>query len=204
MLPEPNFPVKPDEFIGRRPEIEAFRLALQQGLLTGRTSSFAVLGDWGMGKSSLLLKFAAVSAEPTFGMLPVFLSSSKDIRDYLRLAECLLDKFAETLANVLTLRARLRSELQNWRLKRATWGGIACDRKAPPFFLSSGSALLRHTLIEAWRRFVQPSHLKGSDLLPGRPAQHHEPQQSRPRLDAPGSIPIVRHRGPELQRLFLG
>jgi hypothetical protein len=29
MLPEPNFPVQPDEFIGRRPEIEAFQLPLQ-------------------------------------------------------------------------------------------------------------------------------------------------------------------------------
>ncbi len=162
MLPEPSFPVKPDEFIGRRPQIEAFRLALQQGLVTGRTSSFAVLGDWGMGKSSLLLKFAELSAEPTFGMLPVFLSASEDIPDYLRLAECLLNKFAEALAHVPTLRAHLRSELQNWSLKRATWGGVALDREAPPFFLSSGSALLRHTLTEAWRRFVQPARLKGA------------------------------------------
>jgi hypothetical protein len=162
MLPEPNFPVQPDEFIGRRPEIEAFRLALQQGLLTGRTSSFAVLGDWGLGKSSLLLKFAAMSAEPTFGVLPVFLSAPKDTPDYLRLAECLLNKSAEALANVPTLQARLRSELQNWRLERATWGGMALDREARPFFLSSGSALLRHTLTDAWRRFVQPAHLKGA------------------------------------------
>jgi hypothetical protein len=165
MLPEPNSPVQPDEFIGRRPEIRAFRLALQQGLLTGRTSSFAVLGDWGMGKSSLLSKFAAVSAEPTFGMLPVFLSPSKDIPDYLRLAECLLNKFAEALADVPTLPARLRSGLQNWKLERAAWGGVARDREARPFFLSSGSALLRHTLTEAWRRFVQPARLKGAMFL---------------------------------------
>jgi hypothetical protein len=114
-----------------------------------------------MGKSSLLLKFAALSAEPTCGLLPVFLSASKDTPDYLRLAESLLDKFAQALANVPTLRARLRSEVHNWGPKRATWG-IARDREGPPFFLSSGSALLRHTLTEAWRRFVQPAHLKGA------------------------------------------
>ena len=28
MIPEPNFPVKPDEFVGRRPQVEAFRQAL--------------------------------------------------------------------------------------------------------------------------------------------------------------------------------
>ena len=46
MLPEPNFPARPDEFVGRRQHIEAFRYALQQGLAAGRTSSFAILGDW--------------------------------------------------------------------------------------------------------------------------------------------------------------
>ena len=59
MLPEPNFPVRADAFVGRRLEIDIFRQALQQGLQTGRTESFAVLGDWGIGKSSLLLRFAA-------------------------------------------------------------------------------------------------------------------------------------------------
>jgi len=33
------------------------RQALQQGLQAGRTASFAILDDWGIGKSSLLLKF---------------------------------------------------------------------------------------------------------------------------------------------------
>lgn len=69
MLPEPNFPVKPDEFVGRRLQIDVFRHALQQGLSAGRTSSFAILGDWGIGKSSLLLKFATVCSEPEFAIV---------------------------------------------------------------------------------------------------------------------------------------
>ena len=64
MIPEPNFPVKPREFVGRRLQIEAFRNALRQGMATGRTPSFAVLGEWGIGKSSLLLKCSAVCEEP--------------------------------------------------------------------------------------------------------------------------------------------
>src|SRR5438552_3516860 len=56
MLPEPNFRVTPDEFVGRTQEIEILCQALQQGMVTGRTASFAILGDWGIGKSSLLLK----------------------------------------------------------------------------------------------------------------------------------------------------
>lgn len=162
MVPEPNFPVKPDEFIGRRQQIEMFRRALQMGLSTGRTSSFAVLGEWGVGKSSLLLKFATVCAEPLFALLPVFISASKDVHDYLRLAESLLDKFADALMTVPNMQARLQAELRNWRFKRVSLGGFGLEREAPRLFLSSGSSLLRHTLKEAWNRFLPPLRLKGA------------------------------------------
>src|SRR2546429_2343940 len=74
VVPEPNFPAQPDEFVGRDTQIEAFRQVLAQGLLTGRTPSFAVLGDWGVGKSSLLLKYSAICSKPEHAMLPVFFS----------------------------------------------------------------------------------------------------------------------------------
>jgi ABC-type branched-subunit amino acid transport system ATPase component len=80
VLPEPNFPVRPDEFVGRQRQIEIFCQALQQGLQAGRTESFAILGDWGIGKSSLLLKFAALCSQSSFAILPVFISASSDVQ----------------------------------------------------------------------------------------------------------------------------
>lgn len=141
MLPEPNFPVRPNEFVGRRREIDTFRQALHQGLVTGRTSSFAILGEWGLGKSSSLWKFADVCSEPTFAMFPVFVSASSDIHDYLRFAEILLDKFAEALLSLPNMQARLRTELQDWRFKRAHFGAVAFERESQRRFLSSGSSL---------------------------------------------------------------
>jgi hypothetical protein len=146
VLPEPNFPARPDEFVGRRQHIEAFRYALQQGLTAGRTSSFAILGDWGIGKSSLLLKFAAVCSEPAFAILPVPFSASSDIHDYMRLAESLLDKFGDALLALPNLQTRLRAELRNWKLKRLNFGAIGLERQSSRLFLSTGSSLLRHTL----------------------------------------------------------
>src|SRR5579871_1577523 len=157
MLPEPNFPAKPNQFIGRRLQITIFRQALQHGLATGRTSSFAILGDWGIGKSSLLLKFATLCSDPPFALVPVFISGSKDIHDYLRLTENLLDNFAEALLALPKMQTRLRTELQNWRFKRVNLGGFGLERESPRFFLSSGSSLLRHTLKEAWYHFLRPA-----------------------------------------------
>ena len=146
MLLEPNFPVRPKEFIGRRRQIETFCQALQQGLQAGRTASFAILGDWGIGKSSLLLKFAALSSQPSFTMLPVFISASSDVGDYLGLAENLLDRFTDVLLAVPTMQTLLRVELRNWRLKSVNLGGVGLERESPRLFLSSGSSLLRHKL----------------------------------------------------------
>ena len=162
MRPEPNFPVRPDEFVGRSHHIEAFREALQQGLAAGRTSSFAILGDWGIGKSSLLLKFAAVCAEPAFAILPILFSASTDIHDYMRLAESLLDKFGDALLAMPNLEARLRAELRNWRFKRLNLGAVGLERHSRRLFLSSGSSLLRHKLKEAWDHFFRPAQLNGA------------------------------------------
>ena len=151
MLPEPNFPVRPNELVGRRREIDTFREALCQGLVKGRTSSFAVLGEWGIGKSSLLLKFADLCSEATFAMLPVFLSASNDIHDYLRFAESLLAR--------PNLQARLRTEPQDWRFKPIHFGAVAFEHESPRRFLNS---LLRHMLKEAWDHFLRPARLNGA------------------------------------------
>lgn len=161
MIPEPNFPAKPEEFVGRKLQIEAFRRALQQGIATGRTPSFAALGDWGIGKSSLLLKCSVICAESQYKMLPVQFSVSKELADYRTFAEGLLDTFSEALATSHSATIRLQRELQNWKLTRVSMGAFSADRKAPQFFLSSGSALLKHGLRDAWRRFIQPSGFKG-------------------------------------------
>jgi len=162
VLPEPNFPVRPNEFIGRQAQIEIFCQALRQGLQAGRTASFAILGDWGIGKSSLLLKFAALCTQPSFAILPVFISASSDVRDYLRLAENLLDKFTDALLAVPSLQARLRVELRDWRFKRVNLGGVGLERESPRLFLTSGSSLLRHKLKEAWDHFLPQARLNGA------------------------------------------
>jgi len=161
MVTEPNSPAKPERFIGRCDQIEAFEEALRYSSLTGRMTSFAVPGDWGIGKSSLLLKFADISARPQHGIFPVSLSIGTDLTDYRRLAESMLDKLAEALATSDSIVERIRAEAKNWKLKRVSFGAFTLNRETPRF-LSSGSALLRYALDDAWKRFLKPSHFNGT------------------------------------------
>jgi len=158
VLPEPNFPVKPDEFIGRQIHLDTFADALQSSVGTGRMASFAVLGDWGIGKSSLLLKFASTCSGSIPRILPVTFSVSKDISDYLRFAEALCDRLADALLASDSLGTAIRAEIENWKLTRVSLGAVAIDRKTRQYYLSSGSALLRHALSEAWEHFIQPAY----------------------------------------------
>lgn len=155
MLPEPNFPVKPDEFIGRQVHLDAFADALESSARTGRMASFAVLGDWGIGKSSFLLKLSTCS-DPSSRMLPITLSVSKEISDYMRFAEALCDRLADALLASESIATKVRAEIENWKLTRVSVGAVAIDRKPKQYFLSSGSALLHHALTEAWNHFIRP------------------------------------------------
>jgi hypothetical protein len=113
------------------------------------------------GKSSLLLKCSAICAEPEYNMLPVPFSVSKELADYRSFTEGLVDTFSEALAHSHSGTLRLQRELQNWNLSRVSIGAFSVDRNAPQFFLSSGSAILRHALRDAWRRFIQPAGFRG-------------------------------------------
>jgi hypothetical protein len=160
MLPEPNYPARPQQFIGRRDQIEAFEEALRYTTVTRRMASFAVLGDWGIGKSSLLLKFASILARSEHKILPVSLSVRTDFGDYRNLAERLLDKLAKTLATSESIVDRISSEAKKWKLKRVNVGGLTLDRETRRF-LSSGSTLLTDALEDAWKCFLKPAHLDG-------------------------------------------
>src|SRR5215469_5700476 len=162
MLPEPSFPANPADFVGRAHELESFEAALRHGLVTKRTPSFAVLGNWGIGKSSLLFKLADCCRQIDPPMLPAHLSISQDIGDYLRLAESLCDKLADALASSDSLTARLRTQARNWKFKQFKVGPITAERELPRLFLTSGSALLRHRLAEAWDHFIRPAQLAGA------------------------------------------
>ena len=148
MLPEPNYPARPQQFIGRRDQIEAFEEALRYSTVARRMASFAVLGDWGIGKSSLLLKFASILARSEQKILPVSLSVGTDFGNYRNLAESLLDKLVKTLATSESIVDRIRAEAKKWKLKRLNVGGLTLDRETPRFS-RSGSALLGDALEDA-------------------------------------------------------
>jgi hypothetical protein len=58
----PGLPINPKQFVGRKEEIRLFEQSLGQAFY-GNPQNFAILGDRGIGKSSLLRKFESIARE---------------------------------------------------------------------------------------------------------------------------------------------
>ncbi len=52
-----QFPSKPENFADRKEKIEKFKRSLKNSLESGLPENIAILGDWGIGKTSMLNKF---------------------------------------------------------------------------------------------------------------------------------------------------
>jgi hypothetical protein len=107
------------------------------------------------------MKYSAVCVEPEFSMLPVPFSVSKELGDYRRFAELLVDTFGGCLARSQPIQLRVRREAQNWKLNHINVGPLALQRETPQLFLTSGTAILRHAIQDAWRWFIHPAQLNG-------------------------------------------
>lgn len=95
-------------------------------------------------------------------MLPVFFSVSTELADYKRFAEGLLDTFTHALEGSDSVANRLRGELHKWKLNKVSVGPVSLDRQGSEFFLSSGTAILKNALHDAWRQFIRPAQLRGA------------------------------------------
>lgn len=157
---EPTYPVDPANFVGRGEEIKKFKDSVEQGISSSRTPSSAILGEWGIGKSSLLLKLNDILQKDYREILTLVFPVSKDLVDYSIFAQALLDRFHSEIVSTSKISNRIRVELKRWHLEKIGFSGISLERKHPSYFLSSGSALLRHNLEEIWRKFLAPAKIK--------------------------------------------
>src|SRR5207249_1034562 len=139
---------------------------------------------WGIGKSSLLLKFAAICSDPKYGILPVLVPVSTDYGDYRRFAESLLDGLAEALAATSSLTTRLRTEVRNWKLKRVSMGGFTLDREALEESLSFAvESRPTHAEAQARQHGWVYSRPRSSEILP-KFWQHSSPTRAWGSLEA--------------------
>ena len=146
----PKYPVRPEFFANRQNEIERFRRDFKRTIDSKLPENIAILGDWGVGKSSLAYKFMDIGAKSNVKALSSGFGVPRTIKDVGEFCYLLLYKLNQDLITSKGISSRLKDELLLWRTDQLKLGPFTMQRneketpKIPITHLHSG-------LIDMWK-----------------------------------------------------
>lgn len=145
----PYFPAPDHLFSNRSREQEFFRRGLFSGLASrgGGPWNIALLGPWGIGKTSLLRRFARIAErEEVEGkpVLTVSLSATGAYASFDEFARVLMRRVIEAVP-----KSKLAREVERWEVQSLRMGMLSVRRKGEPPVEGAVEALYRG-LLELW------------------------------------------------------
>ncbi len=145
-----GFPTVPDVFAGRTKEIKKFENALQQTASSQPPSpqNIAVIGNWGIGKTSFLNKCLAIAKEKKSLIIKVTLSPEKckTMEDFVVNT---LEAFYQAIWDYEGLSTKIKSQFSSWKIEGFQLLGVEIkkvDKKIP-----TASTILTEKIKELWK-----------------------------------------------------
>lgn len=150
----PYFPAAPPLFANRRRELGFYREGLAQGLHPRGPGPWnvALLGPWGIGKTSLLRQFALLTNDATPPALSVVVTITSGMKGLEGLTADLLSRIGAALSGHLEWPDVLRRELNRWQ-PAIQMGPLRASRTSQDPAVSGGSLLFRE-LDRLWREYL--------------------------------------------------
>jgi len=147
----PTFPVNPDYFANRNEILTSFNTALKRSVKSALPTpdNIAILGDWGIGKTSVLKKFESmmlkIKKDECFSVIVEL--GPTTCRSFPAFSKNIIEDIDTKFTVTAPLISKIRRELKDWRLKTIGWAETSAERKirseTPTFTLKQG-------LIELW------------------------------------------------------
>lgn len=147
----PSFPVNPRYFINREEVVDSFKKAFDRSTKTEfpTPDNIAILGDWGIGKTSVLRKFESIAMEE-FKEREVFSAIVELIptacNSFGSFTAKVVDDIDRNLNVQASVLAKIRGEIRNWRIKSVGIGGVELERAKE----KSDAAAFTDTLVDLW------------------------------------------------------
>lgn len=159
----PQHPAPPQFFAGRKSEIDAFRkAALNSAKIRPSTPiNYAILGSWGMGKTSLLYEFKQIALEElkeTINCTSFFLAlSPQSCKSWDDFSNHFLKSARSTVAATEGIRSKIVEEVKKWEV--GVNAGFASAKRVKG--ASSSSPDFIEALENLWHKHLKP---KGTEI----------------------------------------
>lgn len=157
----PQHPAQPQYFAGRKNEIEEFRKAAINSAKLNPPSpiNFAILGSWGMGKTSLLYEFQQIALEELKNKIKctsIFLAlSPQSCKTWDNFSTHFLRSARSTVSATQGIKDKVVEEVKNWEvgLNAGVFSAKRPKSGSPPDFLEA--------LENLWKKHLKP---KGTEV----------------------------------------
>jgi ABC-type dipeptide/oligopeptide/nickel transport system ATPase subunit len=149
-----RYPIDPEFFADRNKERDEFKRDLKRTLDSRLPENIAILGDWGVGKSSLAYKLADMAAHSDGAkVLSTGIEIPRTIKSMDDFCFLLLFKLNQDIASSANVSNKIREELKKWTIQNLQVGPFTIERRsedAPrmPFIQ------LQSKLIELWNDYL--------------------------------------------------
>jgi len=161
---DPRQPTEPEFFIGREEYLKKFNRNLERTLYGKKPTSFAILGEWGVGKSSLLLKLKD-DLDKNENIITTRISVGSDIQNYYAFCQLLVDKINIDLTRNRRISQKIRDRIFEWKFKEVKLGVVTAQKKEKTMYLSTGNMLLEYNLKTLYDDFLSKGNVKLFVLL---------------------------------------
>ena len=157
----PQHPAPPQFFAGRKSEIDAFRrAALNSAKIHPPTPiNYAILGSWGMGKTSLLYEFKQIALEElkkTINCISFFLAlSPQSCRTWNDFSNHFVKSARSTVAATEGIRSKVLEEVKKWEVEINA--GVASAKRVK----GTSSPDFIEALENLWNKHLKP---KGTEI----------------------------------------
>jgi hypothetical protein len=142
----PAFPVRPEFFVNRASVLNSFRKAIarSQKLKTPTPDNLAILGSWGMGKTSVFRKFESIllrefpERSTFFSIVEIAPSSGKNLSSFV--SKIIEDVSRNFNTSPLKIFQEIKNKIRNWEIKH--------NQKTK---ISSPTTQFKDALLDLWK-----------------------------------------------------
>ncbi len=152
----PNYPADIRYFANRKRELAWFEEGVIPSLHPSSSGpwNIAILGPWGIGKTSLANRFMHSCRQAPFDIFPVFISCSRGYDSLYGFFSMLVSFVADELSKHKGWSEKAMEQLRDWQLSIHALGLTVTKRQRPDMATAGAADILRRQLRDLWERFL--------------------------------------------------